>query len=89
MDDRLDGCRPVASPLFVLKKCELHPAATEKVPGLKCVRKTKAAARNPDAAGWSIRPRALQARFVMIDHGKQIIGVLRYDPKNISGIEQA
>jgi hypothetical protein len=31
----------------------------------------------------------LQARFVMIDHGKQIIGVLRYDPKNISGIEQA
>ena len=43
MDDRSNGCRPVASQLFVLKKCKFHPAAAEKMPGLECMRKTKAA----------------------------------------------
>jgi hypothetical protein len=43
MDDRLNRRRPVASPFFVSKKGELHPAATKKVSGLECVRKTKAA----------------------------------------------
>ena len=87
MDDRSNRCCPVASQLFVLKKCELHPAATEKVARLECMRKTKAAPRNPDVAGGSIRARASQTRFVMIDYGKKIIRVFRDDPKNISGIE--
>src|SRR6202035_2336207 len=43
VDDCPNRCGSVASDLLVLKKCELHPATAEKMPGLECVRKTKAA----------------------------------------------
>jgi hypothetical protein len=89
MDDRPNRCRPVASQLFVLQKCELHSPATKKVPRLERVRKSEAAPRNRNAAGGSIRPRALQARFTMVNDRKHIIRVLGDDPKNISGMKLA
>jgi hypothetical protein len=72
-----------------LQKGELHSAPTKKVSGLERVGKSKAAPRNRNAAGGSIRPRALQARFTMVDDRKQIIRVLSDDPKNIAGVELA
>jgi hypothetical protein len=87
MDDCSNGCRPVACQFLVLKKCEFHPAATEEVSGFECVRKTKAASRDPDAPRRPIGARTLQTRLMIVEDGEQIAGVLRHHPKEISGIE--
>lgn len=89
MDNRPNGSRSVASEFLVLEKGKLHSPAAEKVTGLEGVRKTEAAPRNSDAAGGPVRSRALQARFTSINHRKKIIGVLRDNPKHVSGIQLA
>src|SRR5262245_6004842 len=89
VDDRLDGCCPITGKLFVSKESEFHPAATEKVPGFKCMRKTKPAPRYPDVARRSIGTRALKTYFAIAGDRKQIVRVLGDNPKNISGIQPA
>jgi hypothetical protein len=89
VDDRLDGCRPIAGKRLVSKESEFHPAATEKVSGFEGMRKAKAATRYPDVARGPVRTRALQAHFAIAGDRKQIVRMFCNNPKNISGIQPA
>jgi hypothetical protein len=85
MFDRLDGRRTKASRLFVPKKRKLHSAATEQVPGLKRVTKTKTAPRNPHPSGWAIIARTSELGLLSVHHSKNVVGVLSYDEERVSG----
>jgi hypothetical protein len=85
MFDGLDGRRTKTSRLFVPKKRKLHSAATEQVPGLKRVTKTKTAPRNPDRSGRTIIARTSQLGLLPVYNSKNVVGVLSYDEERVPG----
>jgi hypothetical protein len=85
MLDRLDCRRTKTSRLFVPKKSKLHSAATEQVPRLKRVTKTKPASRNPDPSGRTIIAGTSELGLVPIHDGKNVVRVLSDDEERVPG----
>ena len=87
MLDRLDRRRTITGRPFIAYKREFHPAAAEQMPRLERVTKTEPASGNPDSSGRPIAARRLELNFLAIDHGENIVGMLRNDFKRVARVK--
>ena len=82
-----DRGRSEPQPLVVPHKSEFHPSTAEEVSRFEGMRKPETAPRNRDKSRRPVRPRTLQTRFRIVDHGKQVIRMFRDHSEQVSRTE--
>ena len=85
--DRLDRCSTKTRRPFVANKCEFHPAAAEQMPRLKRVTKAEPASRNSNSAGRPIAARTEELNLLAIDHGENVVCMLRNNSKRVTRVK--